>query len=36
MKRVFERGNQTEKDEIIRFYGADQINEIIEKFGLAL
>jgi plasmid maintenance system antidote protein VapI len=35
IKRVFERGNQTEKDEITRFYGAGQINEIIEKFGLA-
>jgi len=36
IKRVFERGNQIEKDEITRFYGADQINEIIEKLGLAL
>lgn len=36
IKRVFERGNQTEKDEITKFYGAEQINEIIEKFGLTL
>ena len=29
IKRVFERGNQTEKDEIIRFYGKYTVNKIL-------
>jgi plasmid maintenance system antidote protein VapI len=30
IKRVFERGNEQEKKEIIRFYGKDSINEILK------
>lgn len=29
IKRVFERGNEMEKEEIIRFYGNETVNEII-------
>lgn len=32
IKRVFERGNEEEKDEMIRFYGIDAVNEVI-KYG---
>ncbi|KUJ59227.1 plasmid maintenance system antidote protein [Flavobacteriaceae bacterium CRH] len=28
IKRIFERGNESEKQEIIRFYGRDAVNEI--------
>lgn len=31
IKRVFERGNEIEKKEIIRFYGKEIVNEILEK-----
>jgi addiction module HigA family antidote len=31
INRVFERGNEEEKNEIIRFYGEDVIKEIINK-----
>lgn len=30
IKRVFERGNDIEKNEIIRFYGLESINDIIK------
>lgn len=30
IKRVFERGNETEKNEIIRFYGQQTVDEILE------
>jgi hypothetical protein len=30
IKRVFERGNQREKDEITRFYGQDKIEEVLK------
>lgn len=29
IQRVFERGNDKERNEVIRFYGQDQVNEII-------
>lgn len=29
IKRVFERGNEIEKEEIIRFYGKEVVNELI-------
>ena len=31
IKRVFERGNQEEKDEITRFYGKSTVNQILGK-----
>ncbi|HNQ82465.1 MAG TPA: plasmid maintenance system antidote protein [Bacteroidales bacterium] len=31
IKRVFERGNEEEKDELIRFYGIDAVNEVIKN-----
>jgi addiction module HigA family antidote len=31
IKRVFERGNEQEKKEIIRFYGKEVVDEIINK-----
>jgi len=33
IKRVFERGNDIEKNEIINFYGIKNINEIMETNG---
>lgn len=33
IKRVFERGNEDEKNEIIRFYGADEVNKILNDTG---
>lgn len=33
IKRVFERGNDIEKNEIISFYGIDNINDIMNKNG---
>ncbi len=33
IKRVFERGNEIEKKEIIRFYGKEIVNEIISSNG---
>ena len=29
IKRVFERGNEIEKIEIVRFYGQDNVNNIL-------
>lgn len=31
IKRVFQRGNEQEKDEITRFYGEDTIHEVLSK-----
>jgi hypothetical protein len=31
IKRVFERGNATEKSEIIRFYGTKTVDDILNK-----
>lgn len=31
IKRVFEKGNQTEKDEIIRFYGQQTVESVMNK-----
>ncbi|MDX9905889.1 MAG: hypothetical protein RBS55_04790, partial [Bacteroidales bacterium] len=31
IKRVFERGNEEEKEELIRFYGIDAVNEVIKN-----
>lgn len=31
IKRVFERGNQKEKDEIFRFYGKETVEKILRK-----
>jgi len=33
IKRIFERGNEIEKKEMIRFYGKDSINEILKLNG---
>ncbi|MFP4488030.1 MAG: transcriptional regulator [Bacteroidales bacterium] len=33
IKRVFERGNEIEKREIIRFYGRDNVNNILKTYG---
>ena len=33
IQRVFERGNKKEKDEIIRFYGAGRIKEVMKNSG---
>jgi antitoxin HigA-1 len=33
IKRVFERGNETEKDEIIRFYGNEAVNKALNMNG---
>jgi len=33
IKRVFEKGNQTEKDEIIRFYGEDSVESVLNGNG---
>ncbi len=33
IKRVFERGNENEKREIIRFYGQESVNNILNKHG---
>jgi antitoxin HigA-1 len=33
IKRVFERGNDMEKEEIIRFYGIEDINKILNIHG---
>jgi antitoxin HigA-1 len=33
IKRVFERGNETEKDEIIRFYGSEAVNKALNMNG---
>lgn len=31
IKRVFERGNEIEKNEIIRFYGAEMVDSILKS-----
>ncbi len=31
IRRVFERGNQTEKEEITRFYGKDKVTDALEN-----
>ena len=31
IQRVFQRGNQQEKNEIIRFYGPEKVNEVLAK-----
>lgn len=33
IKRVFERGNEIEKNEIIRFYGQKDVNNFLESHG---
>ena len=33
IKRIFERGNEIEKNEIIRFYGQEQVNDILKANG---
>ena len=33
IKRVFERGNEIEKKEIIRFYGKEVVNGILKLHG---
>ncbi len=33
VKRVFERGNEIEKKEIIRFYGKENMNDILKTHG---
>ena len=34
IQRVFERGNEEEKNEIIRFYGNDRINAALKSVGV--
>ncbi|AJH14322.1 helix-turn-helix transcriptional regulator [Myroides profundi] len=29
--RIFERGNETDKEEIVRFYGEDKVNEVLRS-----
>lgn len=36
IKRIFERGNETEKKEIIRFYGLETVDEILSKAHASL
>jgi len=33
IKRIFERGNEIEKNEIIRFYGQEQVKDILRANG---
>jgi len=33
IKRVFERGNEIEKEEIVRFYGQENVNNILNTDG---
>jgi hypothetical protein len=33
IKRVFERGNEAEKNEIIGFYGRNAVNEVLNKIN---
>jgi len=33
IKRVFERGNEIEKNEIVRFYGREKVNNILKTDG---
>ncbi len=32
IERVFERGNQTEQQEVIRFYGQEEVNHYLKKY----
>jgi len=34
IKRVFERGNEIEKEEIVRFYGQEKVNNILKTHGM--
>jgi len=36
IKRVFERGNDDEKRELIRFYGEEKIKELTGSSGLSI
>lgn len=31
IRRVFERGNEIEKQELIRFYGSEKINNVLNQ-----
>lgn len=33
IKRVFERSNEIEKEEIVRFYGQDEVNNLLKTNG---
>ena len=33
IKRVFERGNEVEKKEIVRFYGRENVNNLLNTHG---
>jgi len=33
INRIFKRGNQIEKDEIIRYYGLDTVNKVIKDYA---
>lgn len=33
IRRVYERGNRSEKEEIEQFYGSNVVNEVLEKYG---
>ena len=33
IKRVFERGNQQEKDEIMRFYGRKTVDKVLQEYA---
>lgn len=33
IKRVFERGNEIEKEEIVRFYGQENVDNILNTYG---
>ena len=33
IKRIFERGNQQEKDEIIRYYGRGKVDAVLNRVG---
>lgn len=33
IRRVYERGNLSEKEEIEQFYGSNVVNEVLEKYG---
>jgi len=33
IKRIFERGNETEKSEIIRFYGKQKVDDVLNSIS---
>ena len=35
IKRIFERGNDAEKEEALRFYGKDKLKEVTGKLGIS-